>query len=94
MWKANGKTNTLLHFLGSLFPKTEKKCKIFPLEVKRSGGRLFRHSGLQGEEGGVFLKEMPRKKIYSKKDYKEKRKEHHCYENGTWNVRTLNEVAN
>jgi hypothetical protein len=51
MWKANGKTNPLLHFLGSLFPKIEKKCEIFPLEVKRSEGRLFRHSDLLDERG-------------------------------------------
>jgi hypothetical protein len=26
MWKANGKTTTLSHFLDSLFPKTETSC--------------------------------------------------------------------
>jgi hypothetical protein len=41
--------------------------------------------------GGVFIKEMPSKKIYSKKDYKRKQKEYHSYENGTWNIRTLNQ---
>lgn len=39
----------------------------------------------------MFLKETPRKKIYSKKDYKQKQNEHHSYENRTWNVRTLNQ---
>lgn len=53
VWKANGKTNTLLHFSGSLFPKTQKKCEILPLEVKRSGDRLLRHSDLRGDGGSV-----------------------------------------
>jgi len=56
MWKANGKTTVLLDFLGSLFLKIEKKCEILPLEVKRSGGRLLRHSDLRGELGGSVSK--------------------------------------
>lgn len=39
----------------------------------------------------MFLKETPNKKISSKKDYKQKQNEHLSYENGTWNVRTLNQ---
>ena len=36
MWTANGKTNTLLLFLDSLFRKTEISCEMLPLETKQS----------------------------------------------------------
>jgi len=39
----------------------------------------------------VFLGEISSNRRYSKKDYKEKKKEQHSYKIGTWNVRTLNQ---
>jgi hypothetical protein len=36
----------------------------------------------------VFLGEISSIRSYSKKDYKEKKKEQHSYKTGTWNVRT------
>jgi hypothetical protein len=51
MWKANGKTNTLLLFLDSLFPKTEiYVCEMLPLEIKWSGDKILPHSDLPGGE--------------------------------------------
>jgi ribosomal protein S21 len=41
--------------------------------------------------GGLFLGEISSSRHYSKKDYKEKQKEHHSYKIGKWNVRTLNQ---
>jgi len=38
----------------------------------------------------VFLGEISSSRCYSKKDYKEKKKEHHSYKTGMWNVRILN----
>jgi len=61
---------------------------MLPLETKQSGGKLFPQSDLRG---GVFLEEMSCKR-YGKKECKE-RKEHHSYEIGTWNVRTLKQVG-
>jgi hypothetical protein len=60
---------------------------MLPLETKQSGGKLLPHSDLRG---GVFLGEISSSRHYSKKDYKEKKKEQHSYKIGTWNVRTLN----
>jgi hypothetical protein len=49
MWKANGKTTTLLLFLDTLFPKTEiYVCEMLPLETKWSGDKLLPHSDLRG----------------------------------------------
>jgi hypothetical protein len=68
MWKANGKTTTLLLFLDSLFPKTEiYVCEILPLETKWSGDKLL-HSNLRGVGGGAFLREISSSKHYSKKE--------------------------
>jgi hypothetical protein len=48
MWKANGKTATLLFFLDSLFPKKEiYVCEMLPLETKWSGDKLLPHSDLR-----------------------------------------------
>jgi hypothetical protein len=47
MWKANGKTTTLLLFLDSFFPKTEEMCEKLQLEIKHSGGKLFPHSDIR-----------------------------------------------
>ena len=38
----------------------------------------------------MFLGEISSGIHYSKKDYKEKKKEKHSYKIGTWNVKTLN----
>ena len=38
----------------------------------------------------MFLEEISCSRRYSKKDYKENKKENHSYKIGTWNVRTLN----
>jgi len=99
MWKANGKTTTLVLFLDSLFPKAEIHththkdthththvyiCEMLPLETKQSGDKLRPHSDIRG---GVFLGEMSSSKNYSKN---EKKKEQHSYKIGTWNIRTLN----
>ena len=46
------------------------------LETKQSGGKLLRHSDLQGGEGGVFLEEASRRLEREMKL-------------GTWNVRSL-----
>jgi hypothetical protein len=40
MWKAYGKTTTLLLFLDSLFPKIEEMCEMHKLEIKHSGAKL------------------------------------------------------
>jgi hypothetical protein len=52
MWKANGKSTTLLLFLDSLFPKTDRYiciCEMLPLETKfQSGDKLLPHSDLRG----------------------------------------------
>ena len=55
-------------------------CEMLPLETKQSGGKLLPHSGLWG---GVFLGEISSSRHYSKKDYKEKKKEHHSCKIGT-----------
>jgi hypothetical protein len=57
MWKANGKTDTLLLFLDSLFPKPEIYRQDASLETKQSGGKLLPHLDLWGG-GGVFLGEI------------------------------------
>jgi len=79
MWKANGKTVTLVLFLDSLFPKTEIYARCFLW--RQNNSYLW---------GGVFLLEISCSRRYSKKDYKEKKKENHSYKIGTWSVRTLN----
>jgi hypothetical protein len=40
--------------------------------------------------GGVFLGEISCNMHFRKKDYRERKKEHHSYIIGMWNVRTLN----
>jgi hypothetical protein len=85
MWKANGKTTTLLLFLDSLFQK-QRKCEMLPLVTKQSGGKLLSHSQLRG--GGVFLGETPHGRSYSE-EYRQKQKtqnEHHTFRIGTYPV--------
>jgi len=50
---------------------------------------------ISGRGGGerVFLGLISSSGCYSKKDYKEKKKEQHSYKTGTWYVRTLNRRA-
>ena len=60
---------------------------MLPLETKLSAGKLLPHSDLRE---GVFLGEISSNRRYSKKDYKEKKKEQHSYKIGTWIIRTLN----
>jgi hypothetical protein len=62
-------------------------CEMLPLETKQSGDKLLPHSDLRV---GGFLGEISSSRRYSKKDYREKKKEQHSYKIGTWNVRTLN----
>ena len=56
---------------------------MLPLETKQSGGKLLPQSDFWG---GVFLEEMSCR--HYNKECKEQ-KEHHGYNSGTWNVRTL-----
>jgi hypothetical protein len=53
---------------------------MLPLETKQSGGKLLPHLVLWG---GVFLGEISSSRRYSKKDYKEKKKEQHSYKIGS-----------
>jgi len=48
------------------------------------------YSPIRISGGGVFLEEISSSRRYSKKDYKEKKKEQHSYKIGMWNVRTVN----
>ena len=48
------------------------------------------YSPIRFSGGRVFLGETPSSRRYSKKDFKEKKKDQHSYKIGTWNVRTLN----
>jgi hypothetical protein len=67
------------------------KCEMLPLETIQSGGKLLLHSDLRV---GVFLEETPRGQSYSE-DYrqKQKKKEHHSFKIGTWNIRTLYQIG-
>jgi len=94
MWKANGKTTTLLIFLDSLSPKTyihvHARCFLWRQNNPEINYYPIRISGVGGV---VFLGEISSSRRYSKKEYKEKKKEEHSYQTGTWNVRTLNRGA-
>jgi hypothetical protein len=66
MWKANGKTTTLLLFLDSLFPKTEiiyARCFLW-----RQNGSEINYSHIRISGGGLFLGEISSSKHYSKKE--------------------------
>jgi hypothetical protein len=56
MWKANAKTTTLLLFLDSLFPKTERymyaRCFLW-----RQNGSEINYSHIRISGAGVFLAE-------------------------------------
>jgi len=64
---------------------------MLPLETKQSRGKLLPPFVSPGGGGGrgVLLGEISSSRRYSKKDYKEKKKEQHSYKIWTWNVRTL-----
>jgi hypothetical protein len=81
MWKANGKTNTLLIFLDRLFPKTE----IY-LRDASSGDKTIRRvttpPHVSPGEWLVFLSEICYSWSYSKKECKRKASTHRQ----DWNV--------
>jgi len=58
MWKANGKTTTLVLFWTVSFQKQRYTytCEMLPLETKQSGDKLLPHSDLQG---GCFYRKYP-----------------------------------
>jgi hypothetical protein len=82
MWRANGKTTTLLLLLDSLCPKIEEMNEMLQLEIKHYTGKLLPHLDLWG----VSLEETSRSTHYRKTG-----KDPHQYRIGTWNVRTLNQ---
>jgi hypothetical protein len=57
MWKANGKTTTLL-LSWIVSSRNRDKYEMLPLKTKQSGGKLLPLLDLRGE--GVFLGESPR----------------------------------
>jgi hypothetical protein len=63
---------------------------MLPLETKQSGGKLLPHSDLRK---GNVSRGISCSMRFRKKNYRE-RKEHHSYNIGTWNVRTLNQGGN
>jgi hypothetical protein len=77
VWRSNGKTTILLLFLDSLFPETDI-FEMLPLDTKQSGDKLL-HSDFCV---GLFVGEILCMRN-SKKDYREKKMEHHSYKIGT-----------
>jgi len=55
MWKANGKTTTLLLFLDSIFPKKETNARCF---VWRQNILEVNYFPIQISSSGVYLKEI------------------------------------
>jgi hypothetical protein len=76
MWKVNEKTTKLLIFLDSRLTKTE----IY-MQHASSGHKTTRRETNPPFESqrAVFLGQISSSKCYSKKDYKEKKKEQHSY---------------
>jgi hypothetical protein len=86
MWKANGKSTTLLPFLDSLFPKAETNSRCFlpkqnNLEVNYSPIRI---SGRwKGGGRGVSRKKYHVERATVRNAKRKRRK--HKYKIGTWN---------
>ena len=76
MWKANGKTTTLLLFWTiSCKNRDTVYCEMLPLETKQSGGKLLPPIGSLGV---LSLEEVSHRRHYDRKEYKEQ-KENHSY---------------